>query len=76
VFHLENIRRVNFIKNMLDMDDTKRNDVVNFVLSKYVNRAEYVSLTAKFGLKISWTRNKIKAMSFLSFKNMQALDVS
>jgi hypothetical protein len=70
VLHMENFRRINFIRNMTDIKGTGCNSIINFVISKYVNRAEHVSLTTKYGLQISWSYNKIRALSFISFSNI------
>ena len=70
VLHLENTRRINFIRNMTDAAGSGRNSVIKFFMSEYINKAEHVSLTCKYGFQTFWSFNKIKAMSFISFKNV------
>jgi len=67
VLHLENIRRIHFIKKML-ASCTGVNNTVKFILTKYIPNGEFTFVLKKFDSQFDWSLMKIKAMSFNSFK--------
>jgi hypothetical protein len=66
ILHLENLRRLAFIKtNLLEL---KTNPIMKQIVSDYSKSGEFTSVLTKHRTEIDWSLAKIKAMMFVSYK--------
>jgi len=69
VLHIENIRRINFIKNMSVLCDS--NKVIVSVFNYYIHKGEFYSVLCKYDtIDYSWSHCKIKAIIYNSFQKI------
>ena len=66
LLHLVNLRRMLFIKRLL----LTSNSVMSALMYYYVHGPELQEIESKYGTKLWWSAAKIKALIFVSFRNM------
>jgi hypothetical protein len=66
VLHLENLRRLTFVKGNQMLDDS--NLTVKKIISVYSCCGEFSSVKTKYKSEMYWSISKIKAMMYVSFK--------
>ena len=59
VLHLENLRRMNFIKKLLSNENS--NQIVKNFIKLYAHTSEFFSVCFKYNLKLHWSVYKMKA---------------
>lgn len=70
ILHIENLRRINFVKSMLCISNS--NHIVRHAVTNYCRGGEFISLLAKYNIYINWSFSKIKAFIFMSFRQQVA----
>jgi hypothetical protein len=66
VLHIVNMRQLNFIKRLL----LCKNEVINGLMFRFLHSRELVNMQCRYNSSIWWSSAKIKAMMFVSFKNI------
>ena len=66
VLHIVNMRQLNFIKRLLRC----KNEVINGLMFRFLHSRELVNMQCRYNSSIWWSSAKIKAMMFVSFKNI------
>ena len=67
LLHIINLRQLLFIKRLSSCNN---NFIMVGLVAYYLNGRQSVDLQNKYGMQITWSDGKIKALMYLSFKNM------